>query len=250
MNHNSSHTKQVTDDPSSLSKSARRKKRKRREIVLSISAALVILASFVVRDIYRDAARDRIDQIESALALYETREIGDRILVQVDSVRPQPGEDTEWAYLKATLDRIAEDDYRIETLAESFPETTYNSAAIAHLRRLAYAGMARHIKLLDVREDLEKRLRAPPTPAPPAEFNREYDKTHDELAQATKEAIDLAGMYASVSMDVPGLATAEISANEFRYRALNIWSYALFVTGWLLALAGKIFHIPGLGTDG
>ena len=228
---------------------------RRRNIALSLLGALIILASFVVKDVLQDATKEKVATLETLnsrlkhnddedIVLKTLDGIGDGIcsLQQPDRKEPcakffaLPSSEfaAEWLTLGGTLSSLP----ALPLWRDSSPREKYK-------KRLDdfYASF----KLLEKEEkDYAAASQQPTDAKSTAEVHEDTARFISQAVQKTKHKTDLAVEKIALAGALSELIETEGRQNELAYEVCRILSYCLFALGWGLALYGKLFDVPGL----
>ncbi len=197
--------------------------------LLPALGALIVLATFVVKEGFRDHYKDLAATVDTARLMYQQdNQLGD-IAQSIEGVR-----------------RV------VEPQRAPWLET-YNTFYQAWI---SYQGQIERLTELSDKID-----------APPAAFakltslqklNAEFKNTVEEYGRAARTKPDedptplskKSGAIFSSRRDLEGelldLATEEAKRSGHWSERSTVCSYFLYVAGWLLAFVGKAFNVPGM----
>lgn len=230
------------------------RRRKRRELLLSMVAAVVILASFLVKDVLEERLTDRIDGFQSALAVFDQSHEFDSVLDKLEDVRKTAAYATPLAPDSVQLlsnryvdwhsawETYENKRLRFETLLGDAP--WLDAPTIDALKKQVAQFKADTTRFAEQIEAYGHAI----SPGDPT--HRASPKAiESQSTMLSRQGGKLFLENQQLQDALPKEARAEMATEGTRHRALRIASYLLFVLGWVLALAGKLFHIPGLAAE-
>jgi hypothetical protein len=225
--------------------------KRQREIILVSAAGAIILASFVVKDVYRDEAKEKLAGLTAAMAAYQGA--GELQTIHTDIA------DLKDTVLKPNKEKPAGDDW----------ELVANFAGIYAKEISALESMIPRLEILA--DSLDLATGEYSFKRDLVDLQMSYKEKREALGRIITAAIshgqksvkDLEALSSSESDVVTASQTLDkqfadlsgsIIARQFdettSCKITLLWSqplsYLLFVAGWALALYGKILHVPGL----
>ena len=201
-------------------------------MALSILSAVIVLGSFLVKDVSQDASKDRIDSLESARNAYQEANARESLNQGFDVVGVDLCElATDTPALK-----------QVPKFCERMDNNQWRSLTTRSSNLRDFLGKLRSEK------ELTEKYKG---------FEQQIEKYQKQLVvlyagsvapsfiESAKAMSDLSLLEAEMS----GTYETEQGVNRMWFRIYKFGSYALFLIGWVLGLSGKVFHVPGLGAE-
>ena len=229
---------------------------RRQEVTLSVIAAFILLASFLVKDVLRERVKERIDSLQTALTLFDQGNEFDHVSAKLEDLRrttayasPFPPDSPQLLSNRYVDVHVIWETYyykglRFDGLITSAPESWRDSKSVAPLLDLIKDFKADNAVYSQLIDQFGRLL----SPANPGERGSAADIAA-KLDEVSKQGGKLFRDDQDLQRALPARARTDKASEERWYLGLTLLSYLLFVGGWVLALYGKIFHVPGLAAD-
>jgi len=225
--------------------STRWQKLRSTESVFAVVGGLIVLGSFIIKDVLQERIRNNIASLERAVDVFDMGNQFAGISDQLDSAsNTLKGGDSEmdqrlgFDRYGTRLEYYSNFGGRAELVYESVPRSWRTDAPMkAILEKVKNFG--------EVTEN----------------YQHNFSQLNDLRAKHAEQQIDEKIRQLDSSERLTGWQISELTQlvqrealNEIerKRRLLERWtvgSYVAFAAGWILAIVGKLFHIPGLAPE-
>jgi hypothetical protein len=228
---------------------------------LPIAGATIVLATFVVKDAWRESLKDLIDSIDSAQNVFLIRDDSKAVTFQlrvieqkIDGIDQRTalttkdpfttiGINSQLMITRELLDNIDGDLDKVSRLAEKVPSQEGHKKILEELQK----------QLRDTRVWFRQTgvimARNIPSVTPDGVFPVGVrQEIADAFTKLSTQTNDLWTKTHDLSGAVLTDAASNLSLEEGRFKKVKIASYALYSIGWVLTLCGKIFGIEDLAS--
>jgi hypothetical protein len=233
----------------------KKEKLRHRDIALSLLGALIILGSFIVKDVLQDMTKEKVAKLEALNSSRRQSDAQDIELLTLDGIAnsicslpqaegkvscgkffglPSSEYSSAWIILAGTFFAMPAP----PVWSDSSPREKYK-------RRLDEFQAS--IKVLD--EETKAIATSKQQPAETKSSMQVHEdslRSLSQLVQKTGHTTDLGVQKIQLASELNELIESEERQNEFLYSVYRTASYCLFALGWGLALYGKLFHVPGI----
>lgn len=224
----------------------------RRKWILSILGPVIILLSFLVKDVFRDHVEATIIDFDKALTLLKQQsllmdglaeQIAD-VKESVESLSATPQDKSvhpnvlDWTKQYDEYDRMIRE---LQVIHEDMPAPFRQKDA---LERIETAQKQTSDENQKFRGQIEQfRAMINPAAGQPALPEALIDAKQKELQIQSKKVFGVS--HGSYQIAIDQITSAK-ERQESLHTLLNVISYVLFFLGWSLTLLGNFFHIPEL----
>jgi hypothetical protein len=229
-------------------------------------SALVVFAAFIIRDEFREQAKDLGSSIDSAETFFATR--GDNAVVAEQLKNIEDGNDqlllvvylTDAEDKRAWLGIVSSTRQKVLGISKYLGSL---DAALDNIRRLLAKlptdstqtdrASAISVKIADLRkkcDDFAKELEKSKFPAKVPSGNNKIDQwvgLDERVSSLESEYLSFSGQIQSLSAETLDRARKTRGIYERQYQRLTWVSIGLFSLGWVIALVGKLYGLDVFG---
>jgi hypothetical protein len=227
--------------------------------VLPVIGATIVLATFIVKDAWRENLKDLVDSIENAQNVFLIRDDSKAVTFQlrvieqkidhIEQVSTLTTKDpftaiavnSQMMIFRELQDNIETDLDNTTRLMEKVPGQEANRKTVEELKK----------RLVIARDSFRQSgvtiARLIPTVTPDGVFpGQARQAIFDTSVDLSNKTNDLWTRTHNLSATVLNEAASELQVEEKHFRWVKIASYILYVLGWTLTLFGKVFGIEEL----
>jgi hypothetical protein len=224
----------------------------RRKLFLSVLGPVIILLSFLVKDVLRDHVEGQTSDFKDALTLLKQQSLlMDGLAEQIadvkqsveglssspqdNSIRPTV---SDWMKQYDEYDHVIRE---LQVLHEDMPAAFWQKDGLDRIANAQQETSTENMRFDNLIAQLRAMLN--PKPGAPLATAAQIQAKQEELRlQSGKVFLASRGAYQSLVAQI----TSAKDKKESLHKLLNGIGYVLFLAGWALTLLGSLFHIPEL----
>ncbi|HEY1648093.1 MAG TPA: hypothetical protein VGF96_08935 [Terracidiphilus sp.] len=247
---------------------------KRHDKWLSMFGALIVFGTFLIKDALKESAREARDSFESARVNYVSRHNAEEIRTAVVSGMTDSAKNVD-LLIEAILNRsdprkhdfvsdrslqffLDSSDQFIQhaerniglasELADRIPSAIAERKTILEMKTRLESTKAKlqDVRQYEERKDIHSEDRSIQKQMPSENSTDEFEARYSEVEHAVVDSMKITQDVTRISDQIVSNAEKEANRLQARYDHYTLASYGLYIFGWTLALAGRLFGVGEL----